>query len=528
MKSKITKSKITKSKITFVILAIFIFSLNSHCQLLGIYEFSGSGACPNQNNTVTTPPDHAHFSNFDSHATICSAASDVFNSRSWNTSNEIDLSQYHEFSLTADSCYDLTVSSLSFIHRASNNSTVPSWHVRSNVDDFLEDIATGVSSINNETSVIELPALFTHLTHVTFRIYVTSIYATTTTWRNDNVALFGSINSIPVKRYFIDSDQDGFGDTLREVFACSLPSKCVEIGGDCDDTDSQLHPNTKWYSDVDGDTFGDSVSYILSCEAPPNYVRNNSDCDDSTASITSHRTTFYRDEDQDGFGDSSVFRLACSPPEGYVTNDQDCDDSDSTITLATKVFYKDLDGDGYGDPQDSILACTQIPHYSENADDCDDGDSMITVATQRYYQDLDGDGFGTSEVSIISCSQPLGYTLDFSDCNDADSLIHPNAVEIEGNDIDENCDDIVGQLGMLNLSMSSLNLYPNPTTGILYLDADIFSSVYGIKILDSHGNVLSHCPVSTILDVSNYPKGMYMLQILSSENVFFTPFFVVD
>jgi hypothetical protein len=46
--------------------------------------------------------------------------------------------------------------------------------------------------------------------------------------------------------------------------------------------------------------------------------------------------------------------------------------------------------------------------------------------------DIDGDGFG--EVATPSCTYP------WWDCDDDDADIHPGAVEIAGNGIDENCD----------------------------------------------------------------------------------------
>ncbi len=62
-------------------------------------------------------------------------------------------------------------------------------------------------------------------------------------------------------------------------------------------------------------------------------------------------------------------------------------------------------------------------------------------ASNVFYQDQDGDGFGDANLSITSCdiNPPIGYTSNALDCNDADVLIHPNAIEIPCNQIDENC-----------------------------------------------------------------------------------------
>jgi len=66
--------------------------------------------------------------------------------------------------------------------------------------------------------------------------------------------------------------------------------------------------------------------------------------------------------------------------------------------------------------------------------------TLNVQAATIYYQDFDGDGFGNVAVSQNSCSgAPVGYINNSNDCNDVNAAIHPNAVEIYGNNIDDNC-----------------------------------------------------------------------------------------
>ncbi len=57
-----------------------------------------------------------------------------------------------------------------------------------------------------------------------------------------------------------------------------------------------------------------------------------------------------------------------------------------------------------------------------------------------YYADADGDSYGNPLQTQISNSTSLaGYVLNSLDCNDANANVHPGALEICGNGIDDDC-----------------------------------------------------------------------------------------
>jgi hypothetical protein len=61
-----------------------------------------------------------------------------------------------------------------------------------------------------------------------------------------------------------------------------------------------------------------------------------------------------------------------------------------------------------------------------------------------FYSDNDNDGYGDASISVLDCNCSLiGFTLDGNDCDDTNPSIHPNAIEIYGNGIDDNCNSIV-------------------------------------------------------------------------------------
>jgi hypothetical protein len=80
---------------------------------------------------------------------------------------------------------------------------------------------------------------------------------------------------------FEDEDGDGYGDPLTEHIACQAGWPQTSEGGDCDDTDPTINPETIWYADTDSDGFGDPNNTLVACEQPDGFVANNQDGDDT-------------------------------------------------------------------------------------------------------------------------------------------------------------------------------------------------------------------------------------------------------
>jgi hypothetical protein len=240
--------------------------------------------------------------------------------------------------------------------------------------------------------------------------------------------------------WYADADGDGLGDSLDTQRACIVPLGYVDIDGDCYPFDPTIGAEQDWYRDVDGDGFGAGDPTVY-CVAPAGWSVLGTDCDDEDDDV-SPDTTWYADVDGDGYGDPEVSLPQCLGPEDYIRDDQDCDDSNPDVTPDT-LWYADGDDDGWGDPTDSVVACAPVDVRVLRPGDCDDVDPEVGGPTE-WWVDGDGDGYGDGVPTVPLCGdQPEGrVAADLVDCVDDDASIHPEAIDICEDGIDQTCDGL--------------------------------------------------------------------------------------
>ena len=121
--------------------------------------------------------------------------------------------------------------------------------------------------------------------------------------------------------------------------------------------------------------------------------------------------------------------------------DQDCDGADSQCT---DTYYRDADGDGFGDVSDSITADSKPEGYVTDGSDCDDSDASIHPGAIEVCEDgIDQNCSGYDSVCLCSLDDDTdgdGYDICDGDCDDDDPDINPGAEEICGDGIDQDCD----------------------------------------------------------------------------------------
>jgi hypothetical protein len=128
--------------------------------------------------------------------------------------------------------------------------------------------------------------------------------------------------------------------------------------------------------------------------------------------------TWYPDADGDLFGDETdAGEPACAPPHvGAVLDHTDCNDGLPAVNpLATEV-------------------CNDID------DDCDGAtDGPDAEGAAELYPDGDRDGFGRKGSTAEPMCPTDGFADNDLDCNDGDSGINPDATEIPGDKVDQDC-----------------------------------------------------------------------------------------
>ncbi|MBM75838.1 MAG: hypothetical protein CMK59_10595 [Proteobacteria bacterium] len=265
--------------------------------------------------------------------------------------------------------------------------------------------------------------------------------------------------------WFVDYDEDGFGDPNNTTIACLQPDNLISDSGDCDDENSTINPDA-----------------IELCN------EQDDNCDTFTDEGNDDGDLWYHDGDEDGYGDPLLILQACTQPENYVANAEDCNDNNEDISPDAIEFcndrddncdtqideasasdalslYFDFDEDGFGSVDDIIRSCSFVEGYVDNADDCEDNTPLISpdadeicddidnncddliddssaIDALLWYQDLDEDGFGNTDVFEMSCEQPDYFSLTPLDCDDQDNTINPDADELWYDGIDQDCDEL--------------------------------------------------------------------------------------
>jgi MYXO-CTERM domain-containing protein len=163
-----------------------------------------------------------------------------------------------------------------------------------------------------------------------------------------------------------DLDGDGVAspadcdDTDASVFP-GAEEDCTDVDRDCSGDPYDAEGTTTYYLDADDDGFGNELESTESCAPPDGYVLDATDCRDDDATVFPGApevcngldddcdalidenlvTSWWPDGDGDGWGAGLAINQ-CDAPSGYADRDGDCDDTDASVHPTAD----DIDGDG--------------------------------------------------------------------------------------------------------------------------------------------------------------------------------------
>ncbi len=309
--------------------------------------------------------------------------------------------------------------------------------------------------------------------------------------------------------FYQDADADGHGNAAASTLACSAPSGFVSTSDDCNDALASVHPGAvEACNGVDDDcngstdetfpTLGQACSAgvgaclaagVQVCNAahdatecnavaglPQAETCNGADdnCDGSIDEGV--KTTFYQDLDGDGHGNPAVSTEACAAPPQYVLTHDDCNDASAAVHPGAAEICNGIDDNCSGATDEGFdvgVACTsglgaclasghKVCTAAHDATVCDavagssspescngiddDCDGVVDNGVKTtFYQDSDGDGYGNLAAPLDACTLPAGHVTNHGDCDDTRAAVNPEAAEVCGNALDDNCNAFVDE-----------------------------------------------------------------------------------
>ncbi len=249
-----------------------------------------------------------------------------------------------------------------------------------------------------------------------------------------------------LETFFMDADEDGFGDPGVSTTACAPPDGYSAEGTDCDDASPITYPGAEEACDAQDNDCDGSLALEEQDADGDGYIGcgTTSDCDDSDPAtypgadevcdgVDNDCDSILPEEETDADGDGVPLCLDdCDDADPNVYpgaieacngQDDDCDpDTDETI---------DNDGDGHAAcPGDDGLA------------DCDDTDPAINPEATEACDGIDNDC--DPETDELGDRDGDGYTICDGDCDDTSAIAYPGAEET-CNGTDDNCDGEVDE-----------------------------------------------------------------------------------
>jgi len=167
---------------------------------------------------------------------------------------------------------------------------------------------------------------------------------------------------------------------------------------------------------------------------------------------------------------------------------------------------------------DRLLTAKEMAYYNYQMKENEKREPQVFSPSDymgiNFYNATKGRGTLTTKLSEIFDKDNDGFNA-IVDRNDNDPDIHPGALEIPNNLIDENCDGIVTAIELPVLK--DFKIYPNPANDILNIDNES-NAAYIMYLRDLNGRVLLKKDIGinhNIIQFDNLPSGMYLVELVN-------------
>jgi hypothetical protein len=215
-------------------------------------------------------------------------------------------------------------------------------------------------------------------------------------------------DAIDAVTWFLDADDDEYGDASSATTACTRPEGHCDNADDCDDGDPNVNP-----------------SRLEECDGVDN------DCDELVDEADAvDADTWYADADGDGFGDAASTQDACEQPSGHVAVAMDCDDSDAAINPEADEICDGVDNDCSSyTSEDGLVTLDGVESYPrlQNAVDAASSGSTIVACDGTYVETL----VIEQDVTIVSLNGSGATEIDANN-DGAAVVIQGGVVTLEG------------------------------------------------------------------------------------------------
>ncbi len=249
------------------------------------------------------------------------------------------------------------------------------------------------------------------------------------------------------------------GEPSMELFANDGDGFTADI--DCDDENANIFPGAEdpFGDEIDQNCDGvDGIAPIACAEfeiedclgncAPANWLGDGA-CDNGDYQYNGQPVVFNCAELDFDNGDCDALLLDADG-DGY-TEDVDCDDADPSVNPGVT----EIPGDGIDQNCDGVDDIVEVLCAEFEIEDCDGacvpanwlGDGYCDDGNYQYngvYVNLACSelGFDDGDCEILDEDFDGDGFFAFNDCDDSDPLINPDAIDIPGDGIDQNCDGV--------------------------------------------------------------------------------------